>query len=463
MRSWLAITILAAAAASVAQAQEAQAPSQPAPPQAQPALPQAQAALRLTLDEAQARALKSSHRLAEVRAREAVARAAVDARLALERPSIAATAGYTRTNHVVEFSFPGPNGPRVVYPDVPNNYQARLDLQWPIYAGGRTDALERAARAEAAAVGAEAEAARADLRLEVARAYWAVVTARASVAVLQQAVSRSESHIGDVRARFNAGLVAPNETASADAQASRARMLLIEARNQRDAAAADLARLVGEDLLVDIEPAATLEERSAVTAAAGPLFSVSALAAQARSGRAERTAMARRIDAAEAQGAAAAAARRPSVVVTGGFDYARPNARIFPRADRWDESWDAGAHVSWSLWDGGRAAAEIAQAMGVATAARARLADFDAVLAVDVRQRTLDIESGLAAVQAAADGITAAEAARRVVSERYRAGVIAQGEVLDAELALLQAQLDRTRALAGVKLAEARLARAVGR
>jgi outer membrane protein TolC len=49
------------------------------------------------------------------------------------------------------------------------------------------------------------------------------------------------------------------------------------------------------------------------------------------------------------------------------------------------------------------------------------------------------------------------------VAERYRAGVITQTEVLDAEFALLQAELDRTRALAGVRLAEARLARAIGR
>jgi outer membrane protein TolC len=41
--------------------------------------------------------------------------------------------------------------------------------------------------------------------------------------------------------------------------------------------------------------------------------------------------------------------------------------------------------------------------------------------------------------------------------------VIAQSEVLDADLVLVQVQLDRTRALAGVRLAEARLDRAIGR
>ncbi len=455
MHRWLTVAMLALAAAA-AQAQQA--------PDGQPLT------VGLTLEEAQARALKASHRLAEVRAREAVALAVVDARLALERPAIAATAGYTRTNHVLEFSFPGPTGPRVVYPDVPNNYQARLDLQWPIYSGGRSDALERAARADAAGVAAEAEAARADLRLEVARAYWALVTARAAADVLEAAVARSDAHLADVRARFAAGLVAPNETASADAQLARARMLLIEANNQRAGAAAELARLVGEGPMASIEPAATLDEAPAAQGAAvGPaaadvevrLYESAFQPALGR--RAERQGIERRVESAEAQGAAAAASRRPSVVVTGGVDYARPNARIFPRADRWEETWDAGIRVNWPLWDGGRSAAEAAQAAGLAAAARARLADFDALLAVDVRQRTLDIESGLAAVDAAAAGVAAATEARRVVAERYRAGVIAQSEVLDAELALLQAQLDRTRALAGVRLAEARLARAVGR
>ena len=44
----------------------------------------------------------------------------------------------------------------------------------------------------------------------------------------------------------------------------------------------------------------------------------------------------------------------PQVSLGGGYDYARPNPRIFPRADRWDDSWDASVNLTWSLWDGGR-------------------------------------------------------------------------------------------------------------
>jgi len=438
-RCLVTLLLLAAAAATTVSAQEAP-------------------VIRLSLEDATARAVAASHRLAEARARAGVAEAAVDVRRLADQPVVGATAAYTRTNHVTEFVVPGPTGaPRVLYPDAPNNYLTRLNLQWPIYTGGRTDALELAARAEASAAGADVAAAEADLRLEVARTFWALVTARATVSVLDQSLVRSRAHLNDVRERLTAGLVPPNEVAAAEALESRQRMLSIEAANQRAMTSAELARLIGVDLGQAIEPDAVLE------LTAPPRATADALSAEARSQRHERTALQHRIEAAGLQERAALAGLRPAVAVTGGVDYGRPNPRIFPRSDTWNESWDAGISVAWSLWDGGRARAEARQAAGAATAARQRLAEFDSVLSLELRQRLLEIDSGRAAVAAAADAVRAATEARRVVGERYRAGVVTPTEVLDADVALLQAELDRTRALAGVRFAEARLARAAGR
>ena len=415
-------------------------------------------ALRISLEEAQSRAVAASHRLAEARARAAIADATVGVRQVADRPIVALAGGYSRTNHVTEFVVPSPTGvPRVLYPDVPDNYRTRLELQWPIYTGGRADALERAARADASAAAADVAAAQGDLRLEVARAFWALVTARATATVLEQSLARAQAHVNDVRQRLDAGLVPPNEVASAEALESRQRMLLIEAHNQRDLSSAELARLIGVDLLQPIEPAATLDLPAPAT------LSLGGLVVEARAMRDERRALAYRIEAADLQRAAAEGSRRPVVAVTGGFDYARPNPRIFPRADRWDDSWDAGVAATWSLWDGGRARAEATRADSVAVAARQRLEEFDSTLALEVRQRTLEIDSGRAAVAAATDAVRAASEARRVVAERYKAGVVAQPEVLDADVALLRAELDRSRAIAGVRFAEARLARALGR
>ena len=106
--------------------------------------------------------------------------------------------------------------------------------------------------------------------------------------------------------------------------------------------------------------------------------------------------------------------------------------------------------------------ADIAQQAAAERAARERLAEFDSQLEVEVLQRRLDLEAALASIAAANDGVRSAAEARRVVGDRFAAGVATSTEVLDAQVALLQAQLDLTQSQANAKLAEARLSRALG-
>jgi outer membrane protein TolC len=160
---------------------------------------------------------------------------------------------------------------------------------------------------------------------------------------------------------------------------------------------------------------------------------------------------------------ASRANRRPTVAVGGGVDYARPNPRIFPRSREWNESWDASVQFNWTFWDAGRTGAAVAEAGAAERAAESRLREFDRLLALEVRQRQLDLASAAAAIAAATDGVRSAAEARRVVGDRFAAGVATSTEVLDAHVALLQAELDRTEAIAAARLAEARLARALGR
>jgi outer membrane protein len=426
---------------------------------ASPAIAGAQEpATRLTLEDAIARGLATSQRIAELNARREGAEAQSQRRAADRLPSLAAQAGYLRTNHVEEFAIVQPGALRqVIYPDIPDNFRARIDMQWLFYTGGRVDALERAARAEVEATGEDLTVARADLRLEITRAFWALVTAREAEQVLARSLDSIRAYVSDQRARHQQGLIPPNELLSAEAQESRERVLSIEAANARGVAEADLRRLVGIDGLRPIEPAGPLDPTAAEPAAADQLV------AEAISRRPERRALQDRVDAARARVDAAGAGLRPQVGLAGGYDYARPNPRIFPRSDEWRDSWDIAVNASWTFWDGGRTKADRAEATAATRAAVARLADFDRQVTFEVVQRRLDLESSRAAITAATDGVRAAAEARRVLAERFVAGVATNTEVLDAQTALLQAELERTRAIANARLAEARLARAVGR
>jgi outer membrane protein len=407
-----------------------------------------QAQETLTLEDVLARVQQQSGRLAEFEARRAAADAVAAARSAARMPSASLLGGYTRTNHVQEFSIAVPGQPpRVIYPDVPDNARTRIDLQWPIYTGGRAEALVRGAREEASAVGEDLEAVKADLRLDATRAFWALVTARETERVVARALESVDAHLRDLRSRFEQGLIAPNDVTSAEAQRSRQRLLAIEASNTRAVAEADMRRLIGGD--GPITPAADLESGAANVAPAPT--------------GAERKALSFRVGAAEARAAAASAAYKPQVTFGGGYDVARPNPRIFPRAGRWEDSWDASINVAWTLWDGGRRSADRAEASASTRAVKARLSEFERQVAFELQQRRLELASAAASIEAASDGVRSAAETKRVVGERYRAGVVTSTDVMDAEVALLQAELDRTRALAATKLAQARLERAAAR
>jgi outer membrane protein len=418
----------------------------------------AQGPLRLTLDDALSRGLEESHRVAESMARQEGAAAAVEGRHAAKLPQVSAQAGYTRTNHIDPFVLPSLVGPtKVIYPDIPDNYRTRLDFQWPIYNFGRADALERAARAEAGASGFDVTTTRNDLKLEITRAFWAAVTAGEAVRVVDESLKRMDAYVDDIRNRLKVGLVPPNDVLSAEAQRSRQQVYLIQARNGRESALIELRRLIGEapDRPVEVDAVLDTPPR-----AVGP---ADALVAAARGARPERKALEMRAQGAGERRQAVVADQKPVLFTGGGIDVANPNPRFFPRTDAWKPSWDIGVNITWTFADFGRVKAQIAEATANQKAARERLAEFDTILEVEVRQRRLDLESARAAVSAAEDSLRAATEARRVVGDRFDAGVATSTDVLDAQVALLQAGLDRTQALASVRLAEARLERALGR
>jgi outer membrane protein TolC len=418
--------------------------------------------LALTFDEALARGLEQSPRLAEARAQEAAADAMVTSRAALARPSVTASAGYLRTNHVEEFGIVQPTGvSRIIFPDIPANYRVRAEMSVPIYTSGRVDALVEGASAEARAAAAGRLATEQDVTLDVGRAYWALVTARAEAGVVAQALARMDAYVADVGARVDAGILPPNEVLTARAERARQAVRRVRADQAAALAGIVLARLLGLPLDQSIEPTTPVEQP--LPGAEGLVEQpVASLVARAMEQRDERRQLQARAAAALAGGRAARAALKPQVSAVAAVEPARPNNRFVPRADEWRTSWDLGVNVTWPLWDGGRARADHAAASAQADAIGHRLRELDASISIEVRARVMAVTAGRGALEAAAQGVEAATEAHRVLSERFAAGVATSTEVLDGQVALLEAEVERTRLLAAQRLAEAELLRTLG-
>jgi outer membrane protein len=425
-------------------------------------VPGSAAPVNVSLEEALQRAVERAPRLEEGRARESAAKSTYDAKRAMALPSGTVSSSVSRNNHVPEVQIGLPTGgTRVLFPDIPDSYRFRGELFVPVYAFGRVQATLDSAQSDIQAASADLKATEADVRLDTARAYWFLVTSIETIGVLEESLVRADAYVADVKARVDAGVLPPNDLLSAQAQRARQAVRLLQARNGRSFAELDLGRLIGEPAGTRLVPT-TAVDRSSPVAVALESLTEAALVAKALGGRPESVALLARSSGLRSSAEAAIANLRPYITGVAALEPARPNVKFVPPTRDWRTSWVLGANFTWPLFDSGRSKAESAALTSSAKAVDARRHEFEDMVAFEVRQLLLDLESNRAALSAAGEAVTAAAEADRVVGERFRAGVATSTEVLDAQVALLEAQVEQTRLQASIRLTEARLIRAVG-
>jgi len=418
----------------------------------------------LTVDEAVRAALAASPRLARLSAQTAASDAQNRAARGERLPQVELSAGYTRRSEVPELTIFAPNADPAlpvqritVYPNIQDNWRLRGSVALPLYTGGRLSGRIEATEQGRIAAQEDLRAGRADVVLETKSAYWGLVTARESLRVLQESIDAYDAHLRDARNRERLGMAARNEVLAVQVERDRVELEVLRAQVAADVAEANLRRLLDLPARTRVEPAEQLVAPPPASA------DVEVLVAEASAARPERRALAARASAADATVGAERGARRPQVALTGGYLYANPNREIVPPTADWTDTWDVGVGLAWSVFDGGRRAADEARARAQADAARQQLRELDLAIRLEVTQRALELRTAEARVAVAERSVESAAESRRVAGERYRAGVIPSSELLDAELAHERTALARTEALAALRLAGAGLDRAVGR
>jgi outer membrane protein TolC len=194
-----------------------------------------------------------------------------------------------------------------------------------------------------------------------------------------------------------------------------------------------------------------------------PPLDVETLVGEALRARPEAASLRSRAAALDASVRVARASHRPQAAISAGYDYAWPNATIVPPPKEWKSTWNVGAAISITAFDGGRSDASAAQATAQAEALRHRLEDLARHIRLEVTSRILDLGTARATLEVAARNVEAALENVRVAQDRYHEGVVPSSELLDAETARLMAGLDHTAAVSDLRQAEANLKRALGR
>ncbi|MFH1176748.1 MAG: TolC family protein [Acidobacteriota bacterium] len=416
--------------------------------------------VRLDADAAAVRIVEVSYLAAANAARAERADAGVAAADAAKLPSISASASLGQRSSAPEFrlplTLPG-SEPLVLFPDITTTYSAAVQVRQDLFTGGAITATRTASRRERDEVEAARLQVRAELQLAARLGYWEAVRAAAAGEVATAREERALRLLADTRALADAGMALRADLLAAEERLATARVGVLRAASAATQSLSQLRSLLHLPAGGAIELADTLA--GALPPAPEELTVLQELALQRRP---ELTALAAHAGALKAREELARAPSRPALGALAQWDLARPNQRYFPLADEWSDSWSVGLAASWTLFDGGKARAEVASSQAAQRALAAEHGEAARRIALEVEIGRIGQENALAVVAAADAARAAADERERAARERYNAGLATTVEILDAQAGLAEAEQAQIEARAGVWLAAARLAKAVG-
>jgi outer membrane protein len=384
-------------------------------------------------------------------------------------PSLKLGGGYTRLSEVPPFevTLPFSPNPIVVSQSYFNNFNLRLGVQQPLFTGFRLQAGTKSARMLEASAGQDLEKDRAEFIFAVKNAYWGLARAREFEKVLDENIRQVQEHLKDVRAFFEQGLLTRNEVLRAELELSNAELSRFDARSASELTLTSLNSLIGLPLETDVELTTLAESQASrlpvEETALEETTKSTAMIESALASRPELRSADFRIKASELGVKAAKSGFYPQVYLSGNYYYLRPNPRYMPALDSFKRTWDLGISVSFDVWNWGQTRSQAEQAKAQLAQARdaRQLLEDQAVL--EVTQIRLMLVQARERMKLAAQAAGQAEENLRVTRERFKQGVTLNTDVLDADVALLRARMNRTQAAIDLVLAQARLEKALGR
>ena len=339
------------------------------------------------------------------------------------------------------------------------SWNAGLQLVQSIYAGGKLVAAFHGADATRKQAMANYETTVADTLLLVRLAYYDVLLAGQQVIVNEASVKLLQKELDDQNRRFDAGTVPHFNVLRAEVAVANARPALIHARSQERIAKNVLVNLLGYNLPREVLENIPMVLTDNFDTASWDMPLPDAIQ-QSLARRTELKALRQDIELQDVNVINAKAGYKPTVQLFAGYNWIN-NAFTTDLADDLN-GWNAGAQVSWSLFDGALTVGKVKQAKALSAKSRTELQDRTRQIELDVRTAYSTFLEAKEVLDSQAKVQEQADEALREANSRFDAGTGTQLDVLDAETSLTQARTTQVTAQHDYAAARARLERAIG-
>ncbi len=335
------------------------------------------------------------------------------------------------------------------YPGAYDNFNTSVQIEWPLYAGGRTSSAISEAEAQIKAARNGNIAARQGVIFSVLRAYEGVRAANAELAVATHASAAAASYLATAQKRYKQGTALKSDLLTAQVSYDQSRLAERQARDRLENAREYLRILTGLPEGTDISigapaepdmPTAPLTELKSEATVRNP--TLAALRDQVNSSRAA------------VSGEKAAYLPRFSLVLRRDW-----NDRTLGLSA---SSYTVAGVLSWDLFDFGTRRGSVAQATGKLDSAEGRFDAYKQKLLVEVDRSWRTAREAADRVEVSRNAVDQAGEAQRILKLRFGQGLTTITELLDGQARLQQAQANLVAARYQLRVSRAALLAELG-
>lgn len=364
-------------------------------------------------------------------------------------PRVALESSYLRTNQPVSvFGFALNQrsfSPGLDFNDVPDadNWNSRALVTLPLYAGGKNQAMKKAASAgmEASVHGAKVVVQ--ELEFEVTKTYLLACKTRALQSAAAAAVNAFETNFQLAKQRLKAGTALKADLLDVEVQLAQAQDDVVQVRNAGALARHALRNLMGRET-GDVEVAQAMPNLIVPKPNTSP-------------NRPEFLVALERERALEAGVQAAKAGGRPQVNAFGSVEHNRGSVY-----EGEGNNYTVGVMAQWNIWDGNLTKGKVVEATAEVQVAREQTRKVRLDIKLEVDQARLALKDADERLRVSARVIELAQESVKLTRERFEQGLALAAQLIDAETALTGARVRRVEAETNRLIAVAALRRALG-
>jgi len=364
-------------------------------------------------------------------------------------PSLNIESGYTILNEAPAAVVSIPNVPATQMPTAEDRslaYKTMATL--PLYTGGRISSGIDAASAGLEGAIQDDMKSLLDIKMNVVDAYVGILRSRHGVDVSESNVESLSSHVKDVTNFYEQGIITKNDLLSAKVSLSDAQQRLIQAENALNVSQAAYNRLLARPL----DYAVAIDDLSAEPVS----INMQTLTEEALNKRPELRSLSEQSLALRHQAAGVRASALPQVAISGGYSYQQNKYQVY------QDLWSATLGLTWELFDAGISRHNANAILQKAEAVNKIHDDIASVIALQVRQASLEVAETLKRIDVTKEAMAQADENLRVTKDRYREGVGTNTEVLDAEALRVRSYTNYYNAVYDAVTAKFRLRYVVG-